>query len=56
MIGRKKAVSKKNAAEGRGVKCRTCYVNMGIQKRLDGGEDLLCPRCGRIWELKRGSL
>lgn len=35
----------------RKVKCRDCYLDMGIQLRLDGGSDWLCPRCGRIWPI-----
>jgi len=33
----------------RKVKCRTCYIDMGRQLRLDGGEDWLCAKCGRCW-------
>ena len=35
----------------RKVKCRDCYIDMGVQLRLDGGSDWLCPRCGRIWPI-----
>jgi DNA-directed RNA polymerase subunit RPC12/RpoP len=43
------AVSKKKANEGRGVKCRDCFVDMGVQITIDGKEDYVCPRCGRRW-------
>lgn len=50
----KKQVSKKRAAEGRGVKCRNCYTNMKIHLTLEGGEDYICERCGLRWILKQG--
>jgi DNA polymerase-1 len=28
-------------------RCADCHVQMGVQLRLDGGFDFLCPRCGK---------
>jgi NMD protein affecting ribosome stability and mRNA decay len=49
----KKPVSKKVANEGRGRMCRDCMIRMNIQLTIDGYEDLVCPKCGRRWELGR---
>lgn len=48
---RKKQVTKKQAETGRPVKCRDCYVNMGIQLTFDGQMEYICPSCGRIWPI-----
>lgn len=53
MATRKKSVTKKQAAEGRGVLCRTCCVRMGVQLTIEGGKDYVCPKCGRRWQLEK---
>jgi len=39
----------KKSQQERKVKCRGCYVDMGRQLRIGGGEDWVCPKCGRRW-------
>lgn len=53
MATRKKQVTKKQAAEGRGVKCRVHFVNMLQQGRIDGGWDWVCPfeGCKIRWQV-----
>jgi hypothetical protein len=45
---RKKQVTKKQAATGRPTYCSDCYVPYGVQLHMDGYQDYLCPRCGRV--------
>ena len=46
---KKKQVSKKKAAEGRGVKCRQCTRDMKAHDNLFGQWDYICENCGFTW-------
>src|SRR5262249_28854222 len=42
-----KRFSQESGLESKSSLCPRCRVSMGIQARLDGGSDYLCPGCGK---------